>query len=123
MQVLIYKTELKGLASARHWPRNLAPGDPVVLRLDDADRIIGVYATHTPRLWMRKPRHIRLGELNEPTATLLDLAVRAGAHLRVRIVEIQPPNLTSNGQPRVAISVWGDPKDLSNQRPRHPADL
>lgn len=122
MQVLIYKTELKGLASARHWPRDLAPGDPVGLRLD-AERIIGVYATHKPRLWMRKPRQIRLGELNEQDTTLLDLAVRSGAHLRVRIVEIHPANLTSNGQPRVAISVWGDPKDLSTQGPRHTAVL
>lgn len=120
MQVLIYKSELNELAE-NHWPRGMAPGDSIDLRIVE-DGVIEACATEKARLWMRRPRRVRLGTLNEQASKLLDHAVRNGAYLRVRIVEIQPAHLALNGQPKVAISVWGDPQGLTSnsdfQQPR-----
>jgi hypothetical protein len=35
-------------------------------------------------------------------------------HLRVRIVEIEPPHISARGETSVYISVWGDPNDFES---------
>lgn len=114
MEILIYKTDL----SVERVPRWLVPTAPVRLR-PETDGSVGAYADR-PAGWLGlRPRaRVRIGTLGGAARELLTPAIETGAALRVRIVELLPAHLASDGRARVAISVWGDPERL---RPAPPS--
>lgn len=108
MQILIYKTDL----SVDRAPGWLAPTAPVRLRLE-ADGSVGAYADRPAGLLgLRPSRPVRIGALSHQARELLRPALETGAPFRVRIVELVPPQLSPDGRPRIAVSVWGDPDRL-----------
>lgn len=108
MQILIYKTDLR-VERAPAW---LTPTAPVRLCLED-NGSISAYAVWPSSLFGLRPGGpVRIGALSSQAGSLLAPALRTNAPLRVRIVELVPPHLATNGQARVAVSVWGDPHRL-----------
>lgn len=108
MQILIYKAHLR-VERAPAW---LTPTAPVRLYLED-NGSVSAYADRPSSLFGLRPGGpVRIGALSSQAANLLSPALKTNAPLRVRIVELVPPHLATNGQAQVAVSVWGDPHRL-----------
>jgi hypothetical protein len=65
------------------------------------------------------PVELVVGYLGQQATEILWPALESYAHLRVRIVEIEPAHLSPSGNASPFISVWGDPTILMSARPRH----
>jgi hypothetical protein len=91
----------------------LSIGDPVDLQLTHAGtlrlmvpirrRILGIYPYFRPEA---------LGDLGPVVGRILAPALRAGAQMRVRIVDLVPEHMAGSRAPRVYVSVWADPQRL-----------
>ncbi len=113
MQILIQKTSLVRLEAKPHSLR-VGLGDPVQLVQDEgADIAVLVSVPSWIPFGLGKPWMARLGYLDTPAQRLLMPAVRSGAPLRVRIVEIEVAHLNTHGAERISVSVWGEGWDVS----------
>lgn len=108
MEPLIHKASVCLTGSMLSAPAT--PGDAVQLHLAVSGEI-EVVLTVPSRLpfGLGKPREFLLGRLGPQATDFLRPLVERSAHLRVRIVEIEPAHLRRDGQDRLFISVWGDP--------------
>lgn len=117
MQPLIHKAALAVLELD---PRRaeVSPGDFAELR-SEPDGAIAVYVVRESRLpfGLGNPTHLRAGTLGKAATALIMPALERRAHLRVRVVEVDPAHLSSKGVNTVFISVWGNPDDLSPVSP------
>lgn len=117
LQPLIHKASIN-LASSSI-PRQVAPGDIAKLHLND-DETIAVILTISSR-WpfgWGKAKEWVAGVLGAQASDILRPALRKGARLRVRIVELEPAHLSADNQSRLYISVWGDPGVLTAEQPK-----
>jgi len=119
MQPLIHKASVH--LTANNLPSSISPGDVVHLRLQDNGAItaILVLPSRLP-FGLGRSRELVAGTLGQRASDLLKPALETAAHLRVRVVEMEPAHLSRNGQSRLYISVWGDPMVLLSEQPRHP---
>ena len=106
MQPLIHKAPVH--LTARTLPASVSPGDPVRLLLQD-DGTITVILTVPSRLpfGLGRSKEVVAGTLGQQATEMLRPALQTSAHLRLRVVEIEPAHLNSNGQSQLYISVWG----------------
>ncbi len=120
MQPLIHKASVH--LTAKTLPASVSPGDPVRLLLQDDGTII-VILTIPSRLpfGLGRSRELVAGTLGQQATDLLRPALQISAHLRLRVVEIEPAHLSSNGQSQLYISVWGDPKSMISSTPSVPS--
>jgi hypothetical protein len=99
MQILIHKAALS-VECAPSW---LTPGCRIGLSgLPDGQ--MAAFARRDSRWRFR--RHVRIGTLGDDDGAILRPLVDSGAPLRVRIVDLTFAHLTTDGVPRIAISVW-----------------
>ncbi|NBR91104.1 MAG: hypothetical protein EBS68_14575 [Rhodobacteraceae bacterium] len=111
MQVLIYKAALTDLKT-NPTTAGISPGDVIGLELGE-DGQISARALLTQGKWIfQRTRSLPIGTLEPQATALLSPALERNAHLRVRIVEIEPAHLARGKVAKVFISVWGDPEDL-----------
>lgn len=119
MQVLIYKAALTDLKT-NPATAGISPGDVVGLDLGE-DGKIAATALLTRGKWLfQRTRSLPLGMLEPQAAALISPALQRRAHLRVRIVEVEPAHLTRGRVPKVFVSVWGDPEDLEPPKTKAP---
>jgi len=99
MQPLIHKASVH--LTADKLPPSISPGDAVDLRLQDDGTIMAILAL-PPRFpfGLGTSREFVAGTLGQRASDLLRPALEKAAHLRVRIVEIEPAHLSRNGQSR-----------------------
>ena len=116
MQPLIHKASVH--LFAKKLPASATLGDPIRLILND-DGIITVMLAVPSRLpfGLGPSRDFLAGKLGDQASALLKPALQIAAHLRLRIVEIEPAHLNKNGQSKLYISVWGEPKSIISHRP------
>lgn len=109
MQILIYKTDLK----VNRAPAWLTPTASVRL-IPEGDGSVGAYVNRVTRWFglLETTQSVRIGALNDRAQDLLAPALQTARPLRVRVVELVPSHLAPDGQARIAVSVWGDPKLL-----------
>ena len=101
-------------------PASVTPGDAVGLRLEEDGAVTALLALPSRLPFgLGRPREFAAGKLGQKASQLLKPALETHAHLRVRVVEIEPAHLSHNGRSRLYISVWGDPKLVAPERPRH----
>lgn len=83
------------------------------------DETVSVFVEKPLRLPFRAgaTKRIMIGTLENQAATQLKPALQGSGHLRVRVVEVEPPHVTRTGIAAVFISVWGSGIDVV--RPRH----
>jgi hypothetical protein len=62
-----------------------------------------------------------VGNLGDQASALLKPALQIAAHLRLLIIEIEPARLNTDGQSKLYISVWGEPKSIISHQPWHQA--
>lgn len=119
MHPLIYKASVR--LTENNLPSSTSLGDEVQLRLQD-DGNITVILVEPSRLpfGLGRSRELAVGTLGQHAKDLLKSALETAAHLRVRVVELEPAHLSCNDQGRLFISVWGDPQVVSAEQPRHP---
>ena len=115
MQPLIHKASVH--LTAKTLPASVTPGDPVRLRLGD-DGIITVILIIPSRLpfGLGRSREFLAGKLGKQATALLKPALQVSAHLRLRIVEIEPAHLSLNRRSKLYISVWGEPESITTQQ-------
>ena len=108
MEPLIHKASVYLTGNTLSAP--VSPGDAVDLRLA-VDCEIEVVLTVPSRLpfGLGKQREFLLGTLGPQATDFLQPLLEQSAHLRVRVVEIEPAHVRRGGQDRLFISVWGDP--------------
>ena len=112
MQVLIYKAALTDLKT-NPATSGISPGDVVGLELGDDGKIAANALLTRGKWFFKSTRSLPLGTLEPQATALLSPALERRAHLRVRIVEVEPAHLTRGKVAKVFISVWGDPEDLA----------
>ncbi|WP_146193262.1 hypothetical protein [Salibaculum griseiflavum] len=118
MQPLIHKASVK--LTADKLPKSASPGDAVNLYLQEDGKIVATYMVPSRLPFgLGRPAELALGYLGQQATEILRPALQRYAHLRVRIVEIEPAHLRSSGKTSLFISVWGDPAILQSARPRH----
>ena len=118
MQPLIHKASVH--LTTKSLPSSVAPGDAVDLRLQDEGTIIAILALSSRLPFgLGQPRKLLAGHLGQKASELLTPALERKAHLRVRVVEVEPAHLSRTGQSYLYISVWGSPQDLLSQTPRY----
>lgn len=112
MQALIHQASLYGLKIPIRGS-GLVPGQTVELKLDP-DHGVAAFVALPSRLpfGIGKPRRRHLGYLDPEIAERIAPAIKKHAILRVRIVEIEPAHVRSDGVDQISISVWGDAKAL-----------
>jgi hypothetical protein len=59
-----------------------------------------------------------LGRIGGAVASRLHHALEQDARLKLRIVEVQPGHLRTDGMDCVAVSIWGRPEDILPLSPR-----
>jgi hypothetical protein len=111
MRAIIYKSAL-----ALHtdpYAHGILAGAPISLALSQ-DGSISASVESGRRGFFRlgSPRSIVLGTLEHTASAILRPALKRNVHLRVRIVEVEPPHISSCGETSVYISVWGNPDDF-----------
>ena len=114
MQPIIHKASVH--LFAKTLPASVAPGDTIRLILNDDDTIT-VMLTIPSRLpfGLGRSREFLAGKFGDQASSLLKPALQITSHLRLRIVEIEPAHLNKNGQSKLYISVWGEPKSITSQ--------
>ena len=118
MQPLIHKASVN--LTADKLPKSASPGDAVTLYLQKDGKIIATYMVPSRLPFgLGGPVELVLGYLGHQATEILRPALERYAHLRVRIVEIEPAHLSSSGTASLFISVWGDPTILLSARPKH----
>jgi hypothetical protein len=114
MQPLIHKAAVHDIAL--NIARNrLSIGDEARL-IALPDGRIGVFTTLARRFLGIIPRQVTvlIGALGPQASQLIAPAVQAGELLRVRIVGLTPEHLATQARgPEVHISVWGDPRHIT----------
>lgn len=113
MQPLIHKAPVHEIA-VNVSRMGLSIGDTAELH-ELTDGKIGVFALVLRPFLGLFPRRriIGLGVLGPASERLIRQAVVRRETLRVRIVDLMPEHLTSEGQgPEIHISIWGDPRHL-----------
>ena len=121
MRAIIYKSAL-----ALHtdpYTHGILAGAPISLALSQDGTISA--SVESPRrglFRLRMPRPIVLGTLEHTASAILRPALKRNVHLRVRIVEIEPPHISARGETSVYISVWGDPNDFEAPIVESPID-
>lgn len=111
MQPIIHQAEVLPTGQRAHGSP-LKMDTPLRLEADADGRIIVYAKISSGRVLMRRETEVRLGTLGPSASDILRPAIQRGIRLRVRIVNLMPPCLTSNGQERVFLSVWGDAKEF-----------
>ncbi len=110
---LIHKAPVEGILI--HVARaGLVIGDTAMIdRLSDGR--IGVFATiRQPFLGIFPRRRLRLiGHLGPSVEDILSPSLSHGDALRVRIIDLTPEHLANGFPPEIYISVWGDPRHLT----------
>ena len=116
MQPLIHKASVNLTISKV--PQSVSPGDALTLYLQEDGRIIAtcMVPSRLP-FGLGRPVELVLGYLGRQATDILRPALERYAHLRVRIIEIEPAHLSPFGKASLFISVWGDPKVLMSTRP------
>ena len=119
MQPLIHKTSVK--LTAEKIPRSACLGDSVELSLKGDGKVNVVY-THQSGFFLNfgKTREIMLGYLGRQATDIVRPALERSAHLRARIVQIEPAHLSRKKQEILFLSVWGDPDFIFAQCTPHP---
>ena len=115
MQPLIHKASVN--LTTDKLPKAASPGDAVSLCGQKDGKIIATYMV--PSRWpfgLGGPVELVLGYLGHQATEILRPALERDAHLRVRIVEIEPAHLSPSGNASLFISVWGDPAILLSAR-------
>lgn len=117
MQPLIHKASINLVSSSI--PSQVAPGDAATLHLthDETIAVILTLSSRWPFGW-GKAKDWVAGVLGAQASDILRPALQKGAHLRVRVVELEPAHLSSDNQGRLYISVWGDPGALAAEQPK-----
>lgn len=115
MEPLIHKAPV--YLVSKTLPASLCPGDPVKLQMNQ-DGTIAVILWLPSRLpfGLGKPREFLAGQLGPRATALIAPAVAGMANLRVRVVEVEPAQLSRNGQTSLFISVFGKPSDLQQNK-------
>lgn len=94
-------------------PKTASPGEAVTIYLQENGKIVVTYMVSSRLPFgLGGPIEVVLGYLGHQATAMLRPALERNAHLRVRIVEIQPAHLSSSGNASLFISVWGDPSFL-----------
>jgi hypothetical protein len=118
MQPIIHKASLRLIDDTL--PKQVTLGDAVNLLLQQDGQILAIWmAPSRLPFGFGKPRERVLGCLGKEASDLLRPALVAAAHLRVRIVEIEPAHLGQDGVTSAFVSVWGDPSDVISKRPKN----
>ena len=118
MQPLIHKASVN--LTTDKLPKSASPGDAVTLYLQNDGKVIATYmAPSRLPFGLGRPFELILGYLGHQATEILRPALERYAHLRVRIVEIEPAYLSSSGNASLFISVWGDPTILLSAQPRY----
>lgn len=118
MEPLVHKASVH--LTTNRLPRDASLGDVLTLRLQSDGKITATWvASSRIAFGFGRARELVLGYLGQRATDLLGPALERSAHLRVRIVEIEPAHLNSLGNARLFISVWGDPKVVMPTRPKH----
>jgi len=118
MQPLIHKASVN--LTTDKLPKSASPGDAVTLYLQEDGKVIATYKVPSRLPFgLGRPVELTLGYLGQQATEILRPALQCYAHLRVRIVEIEPAQLSSSGKDSLFISVWGDPTILLSTRPKH----
>jgi len=118
MQPLIHKASVN--LTADKLPKSASPGDAVNLYLQEDGKIVATYMVPSRLPFgLGGPVELVLGYLGHQATEILRPTLERYAHLRVRIVEIEPAHLSPSGSASLFISVWGDPTFLMSARPRH----
>ncbi|WP_333828115.1 hypothetical protein [Pararhodobacter sp.] len=119
MQVILHKTPLLPLAKAPP-SFGLTLGDSVDLRADTKGTVTALF--WRKGFWLpligQRGRLVPIGQLAPEAAELIAPALRQGADLRVRVVEICPAHMSARGQDAICVSVWGDHDRLAQARER-----
>ena len=110
---LIHKVPVEGLLI------NVARAGLVIGDKAEIDRLpdgrIGVYAR------VRKPflgvfprrRTVLIGHLGPSVEDILSPSLSHGDSLRIRVIDLTPEHLSNGFPPEIYISVWGDPRHLT----------
>ena len=118
MQPLIHKTSVR--LTVEKIPRSACLGDSVQLSLKGDGKITVVYAHQSGFILnFGKIREITLGYLGRQASHIVRPALERSAHLRARIVQIEPAHLSRTKQENLFLSVWGDPDFIFAQRTPH----
>lgn len=118
MQPLIHKASVN--LTTDKLPKAASPGDAVNLYLQKDGKIIATYMVPSRLPFgLGGPVELVLGYLGLQATEILRPGLERYAHLRVRIVEIEPAHLSASGNASLFISVWGDPTILLSARPRY----
>jgi hypothetical protein len=118
MQPLIHKASVN--LTTDKLPKAASPGDAVNLYLQEDGKVVAtlMMPSRLP-FGLGGPVELVLGYLGHQATKILRPALERYAHLRVRIVEIEPAHLSSSGNASLFISVWGDPNILLSAQPKY----
>lgn len=97
----------------------ISPGDRAQL-VPNPDATISVFVEKTSRLpfGVGKPKLVLIGKLGVRATEILHSALERKAGFRVRIIEVEPAHLSRTGTASVYISVWGNPADIAQSKPK-----
>lgn len=117
MQAIVHKAEVDLIIDPVS--AGICPSDTASLVLNP-DATVNVFVEKPVRLPFRAgaTRLIHIGTLESLTAEALTPALKSSAHLRVRIVEVEPPHVTRTGKAAVFLSVWGNVADTVRPKPK-----
>lgn len=119
MQPLIHKASVK--LTVEKIPRPACLGDSVKLSLQDDGNITVSYAYQSSFIFhFGKTKELILGHLGRQATSIVRPALVRSAHLRARIVEIEPAHLSRTKKEGLFLSVWGYPNNIFSQYVPHP---
>lgn len=97
----------------------ISPGDRAQL-VPNPDTTISVLVEKPSRLpfGFGTTKLVPIGKLGARATDILYSALQRKAGFRTRIIEVEPAHLSRTGTASVYISVWGNPADIAQSKPK-----